>query len=126
MKRAKLTTQSSRTFDSSFVRSIVLLCLVAHAALVTATHHHDLSFHSAACVPKLEAASQGEPANQQEPGGDANCFSCRLQRSFTSDINTPSLIIVLKTATVNRETLLATICSQDPFFIFSGRAPPTA
>src|SRR5260370_36052334 len=66
--------------------TLVLLCLLAHAILVTVTHHHKLR-PDAPAQPSavLEAGGASMPVGWGGPGGDSGCLSRSLQRHLLSD-----------------------------------------
>src|SRR5262249_12620516 len=73
----------------------VLLCLLAHAILVTITHHHKLRVDSPARPGTLlESTTAGVPGGLGAAQGDSGCLSCSLQRNFVSDLH-PFRIAVL-------------------------------
>ncbi len=109
----------------SFARAAVLLCLVAHASLVTVTHQH-----SEAGFPKLAACSiEASPGNGSNgPLGTSRdtCTSCCLQRNFVNSISPISIPPDLCPEPVTTEALVLESSSNGVILVLSSRAPPLA
>ena len=110
---------------SNAMRTFALLCLVAHAFFVSATHFHGFGQSSSSAAAHI-AAADGGSHGATDTSGDAHCVSCRLQRNFISDLRTPSVTLELIPKGLVRETILSTPCSRGPFLTVSDRAPPIA
>ena len=109
----------------SFARAAVLLCLVAHASLVTVTHQH-----SEAGFPKLaECGVEASPGNGShgplDTSGDT-CMSCCLQRNFVISISPISIPPDLCLETVTPEAFALESSSNGVILVLSNRAPPLA
>ena len=106
--------------------TLVLLCLLAHAILVSITHHHNSPVLDPGHMAGLESSRILIPTGWGggEPGGDSACLSCSLQRSFVSDlrpIRTSAPIII---GLERRETIPLSCPSTDPCLTVCNRAPP--
>ena len=111
----------------SFARAALLLCLVAHASLVTVTHHHSAAGH----VPKLAACGvEASPGNGSNgPLGtsrDTCCMSCCLQRNFVNSISPISIPPDLCPEPVTPEAFVLESSSNGVILVLSNRAPPLA
>lgn len=108
---------------SNAIRTLALLCLIAHALFVSATHFHgiDRLYSSAAAAI---ATTDGDSHSATDTSGDSHCISCRLQRNFISDLRTPSVTLELFPKGLICETFLSTPCLRGPFLVVSDRAPP--
>src|SRR6266496_3591920 len=104
-----------------------MLCLLAHAFLVSVTHHHnsprDRSTRATANVTADNSRSSGATPGS---AGDAHCLSCRLQRNFASNVHPASVVVQLLQEPLCREISPTEPRSSGACFIFSDRAPPTA
>ncbi|HSE96716.1 MAG TPA: hypothetical protein VLD57_00510 [Blastocatellia bacterium] len=109
----------------ALARAVALLCLVAHAVLVSATHYH-IAPHLAKKGSSAALESRRE-SDQNRPHGSDNhnhCLSCRLHRNFVSGIHSSAVILDLLSGPVERETFVLQSHSCEPFFISPSRAPP--
>jgi len=109
----------------SRVIALASLVLIAHATFVSVTHHHPLSSQdSTASDKRLIAADRGSSQSAPESSDDSNCPSCRLQRNFSSTINTePFVVLQLQPPSIREFSLSAAYSKSSPLFLF-GRAPP--
>lgn len=104
----------------------MLLVLVAHAFVVSATHFHTLS------VPadgSSQAALQSRDATEQSapPSGDANCFLCRLQREFAGGVQQSAPALAPPPAiSAEHEFTRKTTVRTARLLLRCGRAPPLA
>jgi len=107
------------------LKSLALLCLLAHAFIVSATHFHkpappcDFSYLSG---PQL--AEQGSCNDNRGAASDTDCPSCVLQRNFVSDVRIPCFVIDLTPESIIGEAFLLEPHLHDPYLISSSRAPP--
>jgi hypothetical protein len=109
----------------AFARVIALLCLVAHAVLVSATHYHLApQVSKKLSSASLEARQENDPNRSPDSNSHNDCLSCRLHRNFASGIHAPSIMLDLKSGPVIRETILLDLHSSEPFLISASRAPP--
>ena len=110
----------------SFARAALLLTLVMHASLVTATHHHSTTGH----VPKLAAcgveAGPGNGSNGPRETSRDTCMSCCLQRNFVNSISPISIPPDLCLETVTPEAFALESSSNGVILVLSNRAPPLA
>ena len=109
---------------SNVMKTLALLCLVAHALFVSATHFHSVDPTDAPRAAVRIDATNGGPHGATDEGGDSHCLSCCLQRNFISDVRSPSLFFELTAKGPICETYLSEPCSCGPFLILSDRAPP--
>ena len=108
---------------SNVIRTLALLCLVAHALFVSATHFHGIDRLNSSAARAI-AATGSDPHSATDTSGDSHCISCRLQRNFISDLRTPTVILELIPKGLICETFLSTPCLRGPFLTVSDRAPP--
>jgi hypothetical protein len=103
---------------------MLMLCLVAHAVLVCALHHHSAPQRaqsgSAALLPDDEHHSGHEPVS----AGDSHCLTCRLQRDFTAGLRPPTVTVETLRASVDHQTRLLEPRSRGSLLVLSDRAPP--
>ena len=103
------------------VSALVCLCLMLHALFVCLTHHHDGPPLTATTV--LAASDNHAPATG-DTGSDAGCLSCRLQRHFIADPNTPSLGVEPPVVALLCAPRLAEAHTRQMTATLFGRAPP--
>lgn len=109
----------------AFARVIVLLSLVAHAFLVSATHYHVYpQISHGLFAARVEARQQSDPNPSPDSKDHNDCLSCRLHRNFVFDLHSPSVAIDLAYGPVIRETVLLVPHSSETFLISPPRAPP--
>jgi hypothetical protein len=108
---------------SNAIRTFALLCLVAHALFISATHFHSIDRSNSPAAAQITAAGS-DSRGATDTSGDSHCISCRLQRNFISDLRTPSVTLELIPKGVVSETTISTPCSRGPFLTLSDRAPP--
>lgn len=109
----------------SFARAALLLCLVAHASLVTATHHHPAAGQaprSAAC--NIEASPRDDSSGPIGTKRDNCCPSCCLQRNFVNSINPISIPPDVCPEPVTADALVLESSSNGVILVLSSRAPP--
>src|SRR5262245_51132076 len=102
----------------------VLLCLLAHAVLVTVTHHHKLRGESPA-RPRvlLESSTTPVPGGWGASQSDSGCLSCSLQRNFVSDLH-PFRIAVLLPSAEQWQPAPSLAPSIERCLCICNRAPP--
>ncbi|HEY7914963.1 MAG TPA: hypothetical protein VIG62_23845 [Blastocatellia bacterium] len=118
-----MTTKRKR----SRAKTLALLCLVAHALFVCATHHHDASrdlWSSASSI--VSAGAQGHSHGESDSTADNHCLSCRLQSSFVSDGEGASVFDSPEFGAVIDEVIAPEPQSRWIRLSQSGRAPPSA
>ncbi len=107
------------------VASLAMLCLVGHALFVSVTHHHKPSLpfapSSAVVTDKSNDAGGGS-----ELSSDGDCTLCRLQRNFTSNIQTASILVQQFDQTLNRSTPASDKQSSGCSLLLFSRGPPLA
>ncbi|HKY03492.1 MAG TPA: DUF2946 family protein [Blastocatellia bacterium] len=121
IKRGRHTTGDIK----ALARVFALLCLVAHAVLVSATHYHIAPYPAKkSASAALESRREGD---QNRPHGSDNhnhCLSCRLHRNFVFGIHSSAVVLDFAPGPVVRETFVLQSHSSEPFFISASRAPP--
>lgn len=114
----------SGNHKSNAMKTLALLCLVAHALFLSATHFHSVaridSSPSAAHIRATNSDSHGAT----DRGSESHCHSCCLQRNFVSDVRTPSVFFDLVHKGPSYEVFLSEPSSCGPFLTLSDRAPP--
>ena len=114
------------TDAKSLVRALVLMCLVAHAGLVSLTHHHTLTNRSLrASASGAEAGLGGETDGRQDSNREGYCLSCCLQRNFVSTARTISIPPDLRPEPVRLEIFASNPMRSGVSLILSNRAPPS-
>ena len=109
----------------SFARAALLLCLVAHASLVTATHHHPGAGQAprpAACT--VEASPSDGSKGPLGTNRDTCCPSCCLQRNFVNSINPISIPPDVCPEPVTADAFVLESSSNGVILVLSSRAPP--
>ena len=123
----KARINQTRTGKARSRVALALLFLVAHASLLTVTHHH-------ATTPAVDSASETSISSRESKSSNgtpvssdsSHCASCRLQRNFNSVLRSPSISIALSPACVSVEVFQREARSLGARVVFSGRAPPSA
>ena len=121
----KLNREGRRVVRSRTAAGVVLLVLVAHAFVASATHFHT----PLAADRSAQAAAQSRDARGQNvpPSGDANCFLCRLQRDFVSGVQQAAPTLAPPPApAVEHESVRETAVRTARLLLRPGRAPPLA
>ena len=109
---------------SNAMKTLALLCLVAHALFVNATHFHSLCRADSSHAAVRIAATDGDSQGATDEGGESHCPSCCLQRNFVSDVRIPSLFFELIGKGPSCEMFLSEPLSCGPSLVLSDRAPP--
>jgi hypothetical protein len=110
----------------SFARAAVLLCLVAHASLVTVTHQHSESGFLKLAACGVEARPGNDSNGPLGTSRDTCCMSCCLQRNFVNSISPISIPPDLCLETVTPEAFVLESSSYGVILVLSNRAPPLA
>jgi len=100
-----------------------MLCLMAHAAFVSITHHHPVRPESPATATSSFIANDGS-GTHSAPDFGGDCVSCRLQRNFVSNIATAAVVVQPLEQDSIRETILCAPYSKDSSLHLFGRGPP--
>ena len=103
---------------------LVMFCLIAHALLVSFTHHH--GHQQIQTPPATVSVSSSESHGSSTANGESDCLSCRLQRNFNSFTHPASTVIENLQAHLNRHALLSDLYCHTLPLILSSRAPPRA
>ncbi len=106
------------------LKTFVLLLLLAHALIVSATHRHAVNPYESPHRLCLESHEGTGSHDHSKPASDADCTSCVLQRNFIADARIPSFVFELNTEVVIRQTLTFSSPSSNAFSNSSTRAPP--
>ncbi len=109
---------------SNAMKTLALLCLVAHALFLTATHFHSVARIDSSFTAVRITATDGDSHGATDRGSDSHCHSCCLQRNFISDVRTPSVFFDLVHKGLSYEIFLSEPGSCGPFLNLSDRAPP--
>lgn len=110
----------------SRLTSIAMLVLLAHAFLVSVTHHHSSHPYATEATASITNDARGESGTTPGSAGDAHCLSCRLQRNFSTNVHPPSVIVQPLQEPLSRQTALCVSCATGSYYILSDRAPPAA
>jgi hypothetical protein len=108
----------------SFARAAVLLCLVAHATLVTVTHQHSESGFLSVAACRVEISRSDRSQGPLGRGPDTCCISCCLQRNFVNSISPISIPPDVCPEPVIEQVLVLESTSSGIAFVLSDRAPP--
>jgi hypothetical protein len=108
--------------------SVLLLVLLAHAFIVSATHMHRLEQAGGAHPGQSRSAGNSEDAARSgETGNHAQCLLCRLQRNFISEFSDSSLIAPApQSGKLSYHGAPAVTVPVASFLCARGRAPPSA
>lgn len=114
---------------SPVVLAAVLLAVMAHAFLVSATHFHRAGLAVGNPAPGVvSAGDHGDTGKTREAGDQhAQCLLCRLQRNLVSDLHRSApQLAAPQQLTIIRDALPALFASDRSFLVPAGRAPPLA
>lgn len=106
----------------------MLLFLICHAFVISATHfHRDVRPGAQSVTLGLTAGGEDDATQPNAATGHAQCLLCRLQRNFVCDLEQgipamPAPRAVAATTHVHAAATHASISFLKP----SGRAPPSA
>ena len=107
----------------------VLLALMAHAFLVSATHFHRAGQPGGWPASGVSSVGDSGDKGKARDAGDqhAQCVLCRLQRSLVTDLHSaaPSVAAPQQASTL-REALPVLLACDRSFLVPAGRAPPLA
>ncbi|HEX5732487.1 MAG TPA: hypothetical protein VF131_06605 [Blastocatellia bacterium] len=106
------------------MKTLALLCLVAHALFISATHFHSVARIDSSLTAVCITATGDDSHGATDRGSESHCHSCCLQRNFVSDVRTPSVFFDLVDKGPSYEVFLSEPGSCGPFLILSDRAPP--
>ncbi|CAN5409810.1 hypothetical protein BH18ACI2_BH18ACI2_28050 [soil metagenome] len=108
--------------------ALALLCLLAHAFFVSATHYHRSSLDlSSSSSPRTSVSEQKNDDSASNVAGHSQCLLCRLQRSFTTDLQESILSVAEpQAATIASQNFYAAFYAGRNSTIRRGRAPPLA
>ncbi|MCA1626439.1 MAG: hypothetical protein LC742_00505 [Acidobacteria bacterium] len=104
-----------------------LLCLLAHAFIVSATHYHRVNLVDSSSTPGTSVSDQRSSRAADNVAGHSQCLLCRLQRGFTTDLqkSTPSVAAPRQALVVFPHFDTASYAGRNSL-IRRGRAPPLA
>lgn len=104
-----------------------MLCLIAHAAFVSVTHHHSaLPVIAAPAADSFIANDKNDSNPAPDSSSDAHCLSCRLQRNFTANVHPACVVVQSFREPIRRETPKAQPSYSGSSLLLFGRAPPHA
>jgi hypothetical protein len=105
----------------------LVLMLMVHSVVVSGFHHHStLQTPIVNQGSSIEADDTDRPGESPAGGGDSSCVSCQLQRTFASEVQTPSVLPFVPAEPV-RKLLVAALPMLGPqTMVLSNRAPPSA
>jgi hypothetical protein len=102
----------------------VLLCLVAHALLVSITHHHGFKAGSDQSSIVVSASETGDRGAGSMSGDGSDCLSCSLQRNFVSDLQPFAVAYESLPGSETTEIRSTSRLPNGPSLTTSDRAPP--
>jgi len=104
---------------------LAMLFLMAHGLVVCALHRHGPQAKAESATGlRLFGDDESHSSNRTTPGPDSGCVSCRMQRTFASDVRTPSMALVLPSEPVRFEMRPPLSFRNDLWLAPSDRAPP--
>jgi hypothetical protein len=123
-RRNVIKLHGQKRIRRSRVISIAMLCLFAHALFVSVTHHHSSRSNSSAPSASVTAENGGESDSSPGSTSDAHCLSCRLQRNFTSNVHSASIVVQPfdEPLTIEAPNIAAAVTGSARLLF--GRAPP--
>jgi len=104
----------------------ILLCLIAHALLVSITHHHGFRVGSDQPGILVRASEAGDQNAGSISGDGSDCLSCSLQRNFVSDVQPFAVAYESLPGSETREVLSNSPLLNGPSLVTCDRAPPAA
>jgi hypothetical protein len=111
--------------DKSFARAIILMCLMAHAGLVSLTHHHDLAQRpTRAASASFDSSQPGGSGKQTGNIPGTCCLSCCLLQNFLSSIRKVDIYSDFAPQPLILEALVQESGSGGVSLVLSNRAPP--
>lgn len=105
----------------------MLLVLVAHAFVISATHNHRIRLTEDASPSGQRIAGSGATDERTglESNGHAQCLLCRLQRSLIADLYSPFHVNAPSAGKFARgEAQAASVHANESLRLPAGRAPP--
>lgn len=107
--------------------AFAMLVLIAHAAIVSVTHHHSVRPQAvtASAAPSI-ASNHEDSGSAPDSNSDAHCLSCRLQRNLVSSIHTAPVLVESITQPILHQTSKADSSHSGSSLLLHGRAPPLA
>src|SRR5262245_52236022 len=119
--------QSRARKQRSLFRTTVLLCLIAHAVLVTVTHHHpETQRLPGTAEASIEAGGRTRSGTPLQTSKDMCCLLCSLQRHSVTEIRPISIVPVLSSEPVSLEMFVWEPSCNGVLIVLSDRAPPLA
>jgi len=103
----------------------LVLLLTVHSVVVSGFHHH--STLQSTIVEKgsfIESGDTDQPGRSPAGNGDSSCVSCQLQRTFASEVRTPSILATVLAEPVKKLLLAPVPTLGRPTIVLSNRAPP--
>lgn len=105
----------------------LVLLLTVHSVVVSGFHHHsNLQTSIVEQGTHLESRDANKQGGSPSGSGDSSCVSCQLQRTFASEVRTPTILGIIPTEPVKRLLLAALPALGRPSMVLSSRAPPAA
>lgn len=124
-----LTTKPKAGSRSRAV-ALAMLVLIAHAAIVSVTHHHSVRPQAVtqavmpSCGDQSIASRHEDSGSAPDSNSDAHCLSCRLQRNLVSAVHASPVLVESITQPILRETLRPDTTHSGSSLLLHGRAPP--
>lgn len=120
-------TRNTLFFKSPAATGLVLLFLICHAFLASATHfHRDVRPGVSPVALGLSAGGDEDATQPNVATGHAQCLLCRLQRNFVCELEQGIPATLAPPAVAFTRGLHAdTIHSRESFLTPSGRGPPS-
>jgi hypothetical protein len=107
--------------------ALAMLVLIAHAAIVSATHHHSVRPQAVtASADQSVASSHEDSGSAPDSNSDAHCLSCRLQRNLVSSVHAAPVLVESITQPILHETPRPDTTHSGSSLLLRGRAPPLA
>lgn len=105
----------------------LVLLLTVHSVVVSGFHHHaNQQTPTVEQGTSVEADDTDQGRSSPVGGGDSSCVSCQLQRTFASEVRTPSVVELVLTEPVKEPLPAPSPTNGRPTLVLSDRAPPIA
>ena len=105
----------------------LVLLLTVHSVVVAGFHHHsNLQTSTIEQGSHLESRDTNKQGRSPSGNGDSSCVSCQLQRTFASEVRTPTILGIIPADPVKKPLLTALPALGRPSMVLSSRAPPAA
>lgn len=103
----------------------LVLLLTVHSVVVSGFHHHsNLQSQIVEQGNCIESGDTNQSGGSPAGNGDSSCVSCQLQRTFASEVRTPSILATILAEPIKEPVLAPLPTRKRPTIVLSNRAPP--